>query len=848
MKTGMTSQFIFGEIIVLNMMYSNGNTLFSLKSERQLYLIFAFLAIAASLIFFFSINSFFLPYEFEVVQKIKRSSEDEFYFFRDYQNINTEFKFRIAKHPFDKFYKIEMYDPSGKITDQHNFKGKVKLTYISFHDINNDGIEELVAFSTKMDSLFLTVLELNTREAILNEYAILSGDYGRRKEWDINYLTCKSEDLNGDGYKDLIFGVRGGHSLYPRGVFTFDIKNVSMINSLKFNAGFYDLFLHDLDNDGEDEIIAFTSAVGNAVDKDGDKILTNYTDFYSWLFVLNKDLSFKHEPIKFTSYSSGITVFPLKNKLIVASKGSGEKPYGLYLFDHNLKETKYAAINKLHYAGKVQNNSKTFIYTKTYDNTVSIFDSELNFIKRIGKIDLRNNFYSTIRTNNKNITIFLADRDDNRIVAIDDSFNIIASQHFEDTIFSSFLLDYLDNYLANSNNIKFHSNKYFYTLDLVENSFYSFLNIIFLTFAILLFTIFIFSHRLSKMVSRRFRAYGLFINSSNKAILIIDQDGQIKSYNDYFIEFVNNAALFKKNRNYGHYLTDNIELKKFLDTSIKSKREHRRELIVTINNERKNISASVYPLISFWGFAYAYIIELDDITNPIMDERQKIWAQTSQKIAHDIKTPLSTIQLNIKALNQRVDKENLKNKDDFKDDLSMISSEVGRIRELTKSFLQFASLERPILESINIKDIIEESLLQFKTYFASGVKLETSFQEENENILADSLQLKQLFHILIENAIDSMNGKGIIELKTVSRLKSKLQALIDIEISDNGCGISEEKVNKIFDPYFTTKKDGNGMGLTIAKKIVEDNNGEIKIYSKEGLGTTITVSFTFVNE
>ena len=830
------------------MMHSNRNKLFRLKSERQLHLIFAFVAIAVSLIFYFSINSFFLPYEFEVVQKIKRSSEEEFYFFRDYQNINTEFKFRLGKHPIDSFYKIVMYDPSGKITNQHNFKGKVKLTYISFHDINNDGSEELVAFSTKMDSLFLTVLELNTKEPILDEYTILSGDYGRRKEWDINYLTCKSDDLNGDGYKDLIFGVRGGHSLYPRGVFTFDIKNVTMIDSLKFIAGFYDLFLHDLDNDSEDEIIAFTSAVGNAVDKNGDKILTNYTDFYSWLFVLNKDLSFKHEPIKFTSYSSGIMVFPLKNKLIVASKGSGEKPYGLYLFDHNLKEIKYAAINKLHYAGKVQNNSKTYIYTKTYDNTVSIFDSELNFIKKIGKIDLRNNFYSTIKINNKIVTIFLADRNDNRIVAIDDDFNIIASQHFEGTIFSSFLVDRLDNYLINSDNIKFHTNKYFYKLDLVENSFYDFVHIIFLPFVLLLFTIFIFAYRLSKMVSRRFRAYRLFINSSNKAVLIIDQDGKIKSYNDYFIEFVNNAALFKRNRNYGHFLTDNIELKKFIDISIKSKREHKRELTVTVNNERKNISVTVSPLVSFWGFAYAYIIELDDITNPIMDERQKIWAQTSQKIAHDIKTPLSTIQLNIKALNQRVEKENLKYKDDFKDDLDMISSEVGRIRELTKSFLQFASLEKPRQESINIKDVIEESLLQFKTYFVNGVKLETSFQEENENILADAVQLKQLFHILIENAIDSMNGKGIIELKTITRRQSKLKALLDIEISDNGNGISEEALNRIFDPYFTTKKDGNGMGLAIAKKIVEDNNGEIKVYSKIGLGTTITVSFTFVNE
>jgi nitrogen fixation/metabolism regulation signal transduction histidine kinase len=173
----------------------------------------------------------------------------------------------------------------------------------------------------------------------------------------------------------------------------------------------------------------------------------------------------------------------------------------------------------------------------------------------------------------------------------------------------------------------------------------------------------------------------------------------------------------------------------------------------------------------------------------------------------------------------------------------MISSEVGRIRDLTKSFLQFASLENPNLQTVNIKDVIEQSLLQFKTYFNNGIKLEISFHSDNDTIIADPQQLQQLFHIIFENAIDSMGIDGIIEVKTLKRSVSKVVQEIDVEITDNGLGISTEDMNKIFEPYFSSKKDGNGMGLAIAKKIVEDNGGTIKLYSREGLGTTVTISF-----
>ncbi len=178
----------------------------------------------------------------------------------------------------------------------------------------------------------------------------------------------------------------------------------------------------------------------------------------------------------------------------------------------------------------------------------------------------------------------------------------------------------------------------------------------------------------------------------------------------------------------------------------------------------------------------------------------------------------------------------------------MIRSEVNRIRSLTQGFLKFANLEKPNFQIVNSKEIIEKALQQFNSYTKNGVKIATSFPNIDATIFVDPLQIEQLFHIIIENGIDSMDGKGILEIKTELAQKMNHQSFLQIEFSDNGKGIEEEKVNQIFEPYFTTKKDGTGLGLAIAKKIVEDNRGEISIYSKLGLGTTVTLLLPMADE
>jgi signal transduction histidine kinase len=238
-------------------------------------------------------------------------------------------------------------------------------------------------------------------------------------------------------------------------------------------------------------------------------------------------------------------------------------------------------------------------------------------------------------------------------------------------------------------------------------------------------------------------------------------------------------------------------------------------------------------------------MEISDYTEALLTDRGKIWGATLQRIAHEIKTPLSGINLGLDTLAKKLSRET----DKYTGDIVLIQNEVNRIKALTKNFLLFSNMEKPNFTKVKLNRLLEESIDVFNSYLNSGIEL--TIQPTKYIVLGDELQLKQLFNVIIENAIDACGGKGKIDIRFEkkeirlerqdTRKTTNKNEVIKIIVSDNGKGISEEKLSKIFDPYFTTKKDGTGIGLAIAKKIVEDHKGQIKVESKLNKGTTVYI-------
>jgi len=211
-------------------------------------------------------------------------------------------------------------------------------------------------------------------------------------------------------------------------------------------------------------------------------------------------------------------------------------------------------------------------------------------------------------------------------------------------------------------------------------------------------------------------------------------------------------------------------------------------------------------------------------------ERLAAVGQTASYLIHEIKNPLIIIGGFAQQLLKRIDPKD-------KDKLKIILKEIERLESLitdVRDFTKSIDIER---KDCDLNEILLETISFFKDEAAKyGIEIVVDLSKDIPKMKVDPDLMKQVFINLIKNAIEAINEQGT--LKIISRLE---KSVVKIEISDTGCGISEKYLKEIFNPFFTTKKKGTGLGLTISYRIVKAHGGIIKIRSKEGEGTTCTI-------
>ena len=230
----------------------------------------------------------------------------------------------------------------------------------------------------------------------------------------------------------------------------------------------------------------------------------------------------------------------------------------------------------------------------------------------------------------------------------------------------------------------------------------------------------------------------------------------------------------------------------------------------------------------------------------LQSERYSAWESIARKLAHEIKNPLTPIQLSIDSLREKYSKKISEGKEDFVKYLETINRQIKDIETLVNEFSSFARMPSPVIKKINLCNVINRAV----EFMSMSSKSEISFNNKNKNlpINGDEEQLYRVFINLIKNSDESIseirqkkaNFKGKIELDITSN-----NEYIVIKLSDNGTGIKDTK--KIMTPYFTTKKNGTGLGLPIVKKIITEHSGDLIINNKEK-GTIVTISLPTLNE
>ncbi len=225
----------------------------------------------------------------------------------------------------------------------------------------------------------------------------------------------------------------------------------------------------------------------------------------------------------------------------------------------------------------------------------------------------------------------------------------------------------------------------------------------------------------------------------------------------------------------------------------------------------------------------------------LITERYEAWESVARKLAHEIKNPLTPIQLSIDNLREKF-KDKLDQNKDFEKYLETINRQIKDIEKLVNEFSNFARMPRPILSKINISQLINKSLDFIKLTSKNSINLIN--KTKNNFINGDEDQLNRVFINLIKNSEESILEKSQKQLNFKGNIDIEIEGNNDyivIRILDNGIGISDTR--KAMTPYFTTKKTGTGLGLPIVTKIINEHSGNLSIKNKKNNnGAIVTIT------
>ncbi len=226
------------------------------------------------------------------------------------------------------------------------------------------------------------------------------------------------------------------------------------------------------------------------------------------------------------------------------------------------------------------------------------------------------------------------------------------------------------------------------------------------------------------------------------------------------------------------------------------------------------------------------LLTLEDISAVEYMRRVKAWLPVAQKLAHGIKNPLTTVLLTAQRIGKQADDEGTRGY------AASIVREVGRLRRVSDSFMKLTRLEAPNKMPVNLNDILSTAVTRFRE--APGVDIKLNLDQNLPAVPVDREHITAAFTNVIENAVSAMPVGGTLTV-TTSLQKKDDGHVARVVIADTGKGIPERYLSKVFDPYFTLKEGGTGLGLVIVKKIVEDHGGDIRIDSQEDVGTFVTI-------
>ncbi|MCP4750889.1 MAG: HAMP domain-containing protein [Proteobacteria bacterium] len=332
----------------------------------------------------------------------------------------------------------------------------------------------------------------------------------------------------------------------------------------------------------------------------------------------------------------------------------------------------------------------------------------------------------------------------------------------------------------------------------------------------------------------------LALQNIQTGILSVDNAGFVNGINPYMIKLFQIKSPQVLHKHYLSVLTkeQQAQFEQLINgLSSSGQISVKKDTHLKLEKRAVHVSMELFQLKNPKGEQLGKLLVVDDLTEIDRSTRARAWREVARRIAHEIKNPLTPIQLST----QRIRRKYLDKVDDAEmldNCSSTIIKEVNGLKNMVNEFSKFARLPEINPAPANINWILENVVDLFKQGLPTLIDITLTTDSTIPEILLDAEQMKRVFTNLIDNAVAAISGEGKIDLASSYSRELKM---VTVSVADTGCGIPSEMMHRIFDPYVTTKKEGTGLGLAIVQQIIADHGGFIRTGINENRGTTFMI-------
>ena len=246
-----------------------------------------------------------------------------------------------------------------------------------------------------------------------------------------------------------------------------------------------------------------------------------------------------------------------------------------------------------------------------------------------------------------------------------------------------------------------------------------------------------------------------------------------------------------------------------------------------------------------------HVIILRDITESRRNAQQTIESERlnalrllAAGVAHEIGNPLNSLHIHLQLMERSVQKLHDDEKAELEQSIDVARSEVNRLDSIVTQFLKAIRPSRPQLRPENVNTIVEEAVRFFAPELQDReIVVEQELRSDLPLLQLDRDQIKQAFYNVIKNSVEAMHRHGMLRIRT-----DLADTHVIVRFEDSGGGMSAENLSRVFEPYFTTKPSGSGLGLLIVRRIVREHGGELSIESSQDKGLTLTIRLPFIDK